>query len=229
MQEILASFREAVKSPETAGPGAWAHAPPARPAPDKGRDEPPEVACLRLSAPGDDESEANVLAIDHVEPLERGSELASSHALAMRLGHLDDVRWRVAAMTRRPDAPRPPSQAEAIRRVVRDNFGQFEVCYEEGLHLDPALQGRVVVKFAIGSDGATEFAADGGSDLQDTRVVDCVVRAFSNLAFAPTGARVIVVYPLFFRPKDTSQKPPPTESPAPAGESTGVTPSHAAS
>jgi hypothetical protein len=214
MKELLASFREAVKAPDSPEPGAWARAAPPKPAapsaePEKGsgRDPPAvEVAGLRLSAPDDDEIEANVLTIDRVEPLEGGSELASSHALAMRLGHLDDVRWRVAAMKRRPDG-QAPSQAEAIRRVVRDHFGQFEVCYDEGLRLDPALQGRVVVKFAIGSDGATEFAADGGSDLEDPRVVDCVVRAFSNLSFAAPGARVIVVYPLFFRPKEESSAP----------------------
>jgi hypothetical protein len=205
MKEILASFRDALKDPEPSPRSQWTTAAPARAAPAASEVEKVvgEVAGLRLSAV-DEESGANLIVVDHVEALEGaddGGEAASSHALAMRLGHLDEVRWRVAAMSRLPDPPRAPSQAEAIRRVIHDNVGLLRLCYDDGLRHDPSLQGRVVVKFAIAPNGGTEFAADGGSDLPDPGVVECVVRAFSNLSFTPPGARVVVVYPLVFRPE----------------------------
>jgi hypothetical protein len=221
MKEILASFSEAVKKPESVVASRWT--PPAtgttalvaEPAKKGGKaadadQEIREIAGLTLSS-DDDDGRPGVISTDQVEILEgagEAGEAASTHALAMRLGHLDDVRWRIAAMARRPDPPRPPSQAEAIRRVIRDNFGLFDVCYEQGLRLDPALHGRVVVKFAIGPDGGTEFAADAGSDLADSSVVDCVVRAFSNLSFAPPGGRAVIVYPLVFQPRDATGSAP---------------------
>ncbi len=87
--------------------------------------------------------------------------------------------------------------AEVIQRIVRQNFGRFRMCYETGLRNNPALQGRVAVKFIIDHDGSVSVASDGGSDLPDREVVSCVVRGFSNLTFPqPQGGLVKVVYPL---------------------------------
>ena len=45
--------------------------------------------------------------------------------------------------------------------------------------------------------------ADGGSDLPDQSVVQCVVRGFGNLSFPqPEGGMVTVVYPIMFNPGD---------------------------
>ncbi len=91
--------------------------------------------------------------------------------------------------------------AEVIQRIVRQNFGRFRMCYEDGLRQNPTLQGRVGVKFAIDRGGAVSLASDGGSDLPDHAVVQCVVRGFSNLSFPePQGGIVTVVYPLVFSP-----------------------------
>ena len=43
---------------------------------------------------------------------------------------------------------------EVIQRIVRQNFGRFRLCYENGLRTNPNLQGRVAVKFVIDRDGA---------------------------------------------------------------------------
>ena len=42
---------------------------------------------------------------------------------------------------------------EVIRRVVRRNLAQISHCHEQGLSVNPQLQGRVVVQFVIGSGG----------------------------------------------------------------------------
>ncbi|HEX4516916.1 MAG TPA: AgmX/PglI C-terminal domain-containing protein [Polyangiaceae bacterium] len=89
---------------------------------------------------------------------------------------------------------------ETIQRVVRENFGRFRACYADALRDDPALEGRVVVKFVIGREGAVETASDAGSDMKSD-VRDCVVRRFGDLSFPqPSGGIVTVVYPLVLTP-----------------------------
>jgi hypothetical protein len=102
----------------------------------------------------------------------------------------------------RTDAHRNGSLTpEVIQRVVRESFGLFRLCYENGLWNDPNLQGRVTVKFVIDRNGAVAMAADGGSDIPNPDVVKCVVRGFGNLSFPqPQGGMVTVVYPIMFRP-----------------------------
>jgi hypothetical protein len=91
--------------------------------------------------------------------------------------------------------------AEVIQRIVRQNFGRFRLCYENALHTNPSLSGRVAVKFVIDRSGAVSLATDGGSDLPDQGVVGCVVRGFQNLSFPqPDGGLVTVTYPLVFTP-----------------------------
>ncbi len=90
---------------------------------------------------------------------------------------------------------------EVIQRIVRQNFGRFRLCYENGLRNNPNLQGRVGVNFVIGRDGAVSQVQNGGSDLPDSGVVQCVVRAFYGLSFPqPEGGIVTVGYPIMFSP-----------------------------
>jgi hypothetical protein len=92
---------------------------------------------------------------------------------------------------------------EVIQRIVRQNFGRFRLCYENGLRLNPNLQGRVAVRFVIGRDGAVSNVGNGGSDLPDSGVVRCVVKQFINLEFPrPESGIVTVVFPIMFSPPD---------------------------
>jgi hypothetical protein len=112
---------------------------------------------------------------------------------------------------------------EVIQRIVRQNFGRFRLCYENGLRNRPTLQGRVTVRFVIDGSGAVPMTADAGSDLPDQGVVQCVVRAFGVLSFpAPSGGMVTVVYPITFTPGDSNGSdadarvaPQPIASPRP--------------
>ena len=90
---------------------------------------------------------------------------------------------------------------EVIQRIVRQSFGRFRLCYENGLRNNPNLQGRVAVRFVIDRSGAVSSTGNGGSDLPDSSVVSCVVRSFSGLSFPqPEGGIVTVVYPISFAP-----------------------------
>ncbi|MCS6899615.1 MAG: AgmX/PglI C-terminal domain-containing protein [Myxococcales bacterium] len=90
---------------------------------------------------------------------------------------------------------------EVIQRIVRQSFGRFRLCYENGLRSNPNLQGRVSVRFVIDRSGAVSSVGNGGSDLPDSSVVSCVIRSFSGLSFPqPEGGIVTVVYPISFSP-----------------------------
>ena len=112
-------------------------------------------------------------------------------------------------------SPKPPSlrmgattvtgrlPPEVIQRIVRQNFGRFRLCYETGLKSDPALEGKVAVRFVIDADGGVSSAAqDPSTTLADKTVVSCVVRAFSTMSFPkPEGGGIVtVVYPITFNP-----------------------------
>jgi Ca-activated chloride channel family protein len=91
---------------------------------------------------------------------------------------------------------------EVIQRIVRQNFGRFRLCYEAGLNSNPNLQGRVAVRFVIRADGEVNNVGNGGSDMPDSGVVSCVVRAFNGLSFPQPEDRgtVTVVFPIMFSP-----------------------------
>ncbi len=90
---------------------------------------------------------------------------------------------------------------EVIQRIVRQNFGRFRMCYENGLRSNPSLQGRVSVRFIIGRDGGVSAVGNSGSDLPDPAVTQCVISAFYGLSFPePERGIVTVVYPIMFTP-----------------------------
>jgi hypothetical protein len=117
---------------------------------------------------------------------------------------------------------------EVIRRIVRQNFGRFRLCYEKGLMKNPKLAGRIAVNFVIDKHGAIGRVADAGSTLKDPQTKACVLRAFLGLSFPEPegGGTVVVTYPLVFRPAETAP-PAATKSQSataapPAGQGTAV-------
>lgn len=91
---------------------------------------------------------------------------------------------------------------EVIQRIVRQNDGRYRFCYQQALKSNPELTGRVAVKFLIARDGSVAFSADGGSDIPDAGVRQCVVSSFTQLSFPPPDSGVVtVVYPIVFSPQ----------------------------
>jgi len=90
---------------------------------------------------------------------------------------------------------------EVVQRIVRQNFGRFRFCYERGLAQNPALEGRVAVRFVIDRSGAVSTASAEGGGLPDPSVARCVAQGFLGLSFPPPeGGIVAVTYPLMFSP-----------------------------
>jgi hypothetical protein len=90
---------------------------------------------------------------------------------------------------------------EVVQRIVRQNYGRFRQCYENGLRTNPNLTGRVTARFVIGREGSVTNVQNGGSDIPDSGVVSCVVSAFYGLSFpTPEAGIVTVSYPIMFSP-----------------------------
>jgi hypothetical protein len=90
---------------------------------------------------------------------------------------------------------------EVVQRIVRQNYGRFRMCYENGLRANPNLTGRVTARFVIGREGSVSNVQNGGSDIPDAGVVSCVVQAFYSLSFpTPENGIVSVSYPIMFSP-----------------------------
>jgi hypothetical protein len=97
---------------------------------------------------------------------------------------------------------------EVIRRIVRQNFGRFRLCYENGLKSNASLAGGVSVRFVIDASGAVATTSDAGSTLRSPDTVSCIVRSFGSLSFPqPEGGTVTVVYPLDLSPRSPATKP----------------------
>jgi hypothetical protein len=119
-----------------------------------------------------------------------------SNALQPR-GHTPKTPILRTANTELQGGRIPP---QVVQRIVRQNFGRFRLCYQQGLARNPGLEGRIPVRFIIGRDGAvSSVSAMGG--FPDSQVQNCVQSAFYGLSFPPPeGGVVKVTYPLMFSP-----------------------------
>ncbi len=135
-------------------------------------------------------------ALGHGAGTGTGQGFGSGHG---RLGGSHKTRAPKVRMGQTTVSGRLPP--EVIQRIVRQNYGRFRMCYEQGLSRNPNLEGRVQVRFVIGRDGSVSNVQNGGSDLPDSAVVSCVISAYYGLSFPqPEGGIVTVVYPIMFQP-----------------------------
>jgi hypothetical protein len=86
-----------------------------------------------------------------------------------------------------------------IESVVEAGFRLYGHCYRDGLSRTPGLGGAVRLKFVIAPTGVVEDVRDGGSDLPDQRVIDCVAQGIFALQFPkPERGSVHVLYRVVF-------------------------------
>jgi hypothetical protein len=94
----------------------------------------------------------------------------------------------------------PPA---VIQKIVRQHFGEYRRCYEEGMRRDPKLHGRVAIHFVIERSGAVSDAYPVCTSLPDREAVRCIAQGFARLSFPePEGGMVTVIYPIMFNPAD---------------------------
>jgi hypothetical protein len=86
---------------------------------------------------------------------------------------------------------------EIIRREVRRHLNEVRYCYEQGLTHNPALQGRLVVRFTIAPTGRVLAAVPQSSTVGLASVDSCIVQAVGRWQFPQPagGGLALVSYP----------------------------------
>jgi hypothetical protein len=88
------------------------------------------------------------------------------------------------------------SDKELIRRIVRQHVNEVRYCYERALQRQPALQGRVGIRFRIAPDGRVQQSEAASSTVADPAVGRCIADAVRRFTFPATGRGITEVnYP----------------------------------
>ncbi len=96
------------------------------------------------------------------------------------------------------DVQPAPNPGE-IQAAVQGRSDELRQCYIMGTFREPQLAGTVHVRFTISSTGKVSETTDGGSNLPDPEVVQCVLGVFAGLEFrAGKYYPTEVEYPISF-------------------------------
>lgn len=87
----------------------------------------------------------------------------------------------------------------AIDNVVEAAYPLFARCYRDGVSRNNDLDGNVRLRFVVSRSGRVSEVSDGGSDMTDRQVVDCIAEGFYALRFPqPEHGTVSVLYRIGF-------------------------------
>lgn len=87
----------------------------------------------------------------------------------------------------------------AVDNIVESGFPLFARCYRDGVERSSKLDGAVRLRFVVGEAGHVTAVEDGGSDLTDRQVIDCVAEGFYALRFPePARGDAHLVYRIHF-------------------------------
>jgi hypothetical protein len=87
----------------------------------------------------------------------------------------------------------------AVDNVIESGYPLFARCYRDGVQRNSRLDGAVRFRFVVGESGHVTVVEDGGSDLTDRQVIDCVAEGFYALRFPePSRGNAHLVYRIHF-------------------------------
>ncbi len=89
-----------------------------------------------------------------------------------------------------------------IEAVFKQKMGLFIRCYQRELQRNPALRGKVVVRFVVDREGSVAHAHLRATSIENAVVEECVVDEVKRTRFPRPegGGSVVVSYPLNFEP-----------------------------
>jgi hypothetical protein len=89
-----------------------------------------------------------------------------------------------------------------IDAVIKRNMAQIRYCYQRELTKNPALGGKITVKFVIAKDGTVSSATTKSSTMSNPAVESCINGRFMRFQFPePKGGGIVIVsYPFIFSP-----------------------------
>jgi TonB family protein len=91
--------------------------------------------------------------------------------------------------------------AGEVNKVVKSRLTAIKMCYEKALKKNPTLEGKLSVRFTIGTSGRVTSASVSSDTLGDPEVSSCVISKVKTFAFSkPEGGSVEYVFPFVFKP-----------------------------
>jgi hypothetical protein len=100
-----------------------------------------------------------------------------------------DTVVRSGRLPARSSAKGVLSQLGVLAQARNRGYWPFRVCYEGGLRRDPALRGKVELRFTIGTTGHVTASRLLGAAFKDPEVARCVATRAKGLGFSPPPAR----------------------------------------
>jgi outer membrane biosynthesis protein TonB len=95
--------------------------------------------------------------------------------------------------------PIPPWIRDMIRKIVQKHLPELEALYSAAFRRDPAIRGRLPIRFRIDPSGKVMLAEPGESSLRNDRFIQSVLRKVRGWTFEPTDGRTVeVLYPFVF-------------------------------
>jgi len=88
-----------------------------------------------------------------------------------------------------------------IDAVIQQHRSQILHCYEKELTKNPALYGKVVIKFTIARDGSVSSAKTNSTSMNNPIVESCICQRIMRSQFPqPKGGGIVIVsYPFVFK------------------------------
>ena len=77
----------------------------------------------------------------------------------------------------------PGLPPEVVRRISRQSFGRYRLCYENALRGNPGLEGTVITTFVIDLKGTVLDVKTVGGTPAMAELDACIARALSTLSF----------------------------------------------
>lgn len=91
--------------------------------------------------------------------------------------------------------------AAEVARVVKSRITAIQMCYQKGLNKNYGLEGKIKVRFTIGTSGRVTKASIENNTLGDPEVGACVLDKVESFVFSkPEGGSVEFVFPFVFKP-----------------------------
>jgi len=95
--------------------------------------------------------------------------------------------------------PIPPWIRDMIRKRVQGYLPELEALYSAAFRRDPAIRGKLFIRFRIDPSGKVVLAEPDGSSLRNDAFIETVVTKVRGWTFEPTGGRTVeVLYPFVF-------------------------------
>ena len=89
----------------------------------------------------------------------------------------------------------------ALGRYIRSHLGAIQGCYERELKLNPALKGKITVRFVVTTAGRVGDASIDDDSVHDDAVSSCVLMRIRNWVFNfHPDEDAPVIFPFIFHP-----------------------------